>query len=104
MVELLREGHVLESAVGVEEHEGAWVGAVGSGPQDAHARGDSDPVGEQQHALCPRPKAETAMRPVDLEPCPDGEASDAGAEPLVRADGERDPQTILRTRRVRERM
>src|SRR4051794_14639869 len=104
MLQLFGEGHVCESAVGVEEHEGARVGAVGSGPQEAHARSDPDPVGEQQRALRACAEAERAVRSVDLEPRPDGETCDAGAEPLVRADGEHDPRTILGTRRVRERM
>src|SRR3954452_5456864 len=94
-VKLFREGDVFQFAVGVEQDERARVSAVRGGSQNAHARGDSDAVGEQEHALRPRAEAERAVGPVDVEPGSEWEGSDTGAEPLVRTDGEGDPRWIL---------
>src|SRR3954453_2439298 len=93
--ELRGERDIFSGAVGVEEHELACIATVGRGPQDAHARGDSDPVGDQSEAPGPRADAESSVRAVDVETRTDGEPRGACAEAVVGTNGEGDPGRVF---------
>src|SRR3954452_3507649 len=94
-VELRGERDIFSGAVGVEEHELACVAAICRGPQDAHARGDPDPVGDQSEAPRPRADAEGSVRAVDVETRAHGEPCGACAEAVVRTNGEGDPRRVF---------
>jgi hypothetical protein len=68
LLDLLAEGHALPVAVGVDEHDGPDVPAVGHRPQHADQARDADPAGDQADAralvLVDR---EHAVRPVDVD-------------------------------------